>query len=72
MERDGWACQELCFLSRKSNGGGDLVGAGRFGRNDFVLSQWRHTHATIGENGVRWTMGTETRCLGPPAAMSNG
>uniref|UniRef100_A0A0E0EW01 DUF834 domain-containing protein n=1 Tax=Oryza meridionalis TaxID=40149 RepID=A0A0E0EW01_9ORYZ len=26
-EQDGWAYQELCFLSRKSNGGGDFVGA---------------------------------------------
>uniref|UniRef100_A0A0E0PXT4 Uncharacterized protein n=1 Tax=Oryza rufipogon TaxID=4529 RepID=A0A0E0PXT4_ORYRU len=68
MEQDSWVCLELCFLSRKSNGGGDLVGARRFGRNNFVYSQWSRTHVTIGENGVRWTMGMETRCLGPPAA----
>uniref|UniRef100_A0A0E0MHD5 Uncharacterized protein n=1 Tax=Oryza punctata TaxID=4537 RepID=A0A0E0MHD5_ORYPU len=36
MEREGWACQGLCFLSRKSNGRGDLVGARRFGQNGFV------------------------------------
>uniref|UniRef100_A0A0E0E1V6 Uncharacterized protein n=1 Tax=Oryza meridionalis TaxID=40149 RepID=A0A0E0E1V6_9ORYZ len=57
---------------RKSNGRGDLVGAWRFGRNDFVYSQWSRTRVTIGENGARWTMGMETRCLGPPAVTSNG
>uniref|UniRef100_A0A0E0B8R5 Uncharacterized protein n=1 Tax=Oryza glumipatula TaxID=40148 RepID=A0A0E0B8R5_9ORYZ len=60
MERDGWACQELCFLSRKSNGGGDLVGARRFCRNDFAYSrddwgEWREVDDGYGDTVSRPT-----------------
>uniref|UniRef100_A0A0E0B822 Uncharacterized protein n=1 Tax=Oryza glumipatula TaxID=40148 RepID=A0A0E0B822_9ORYZ len=49
MEQDGWACQELCFLSRKSNGGGDLVGAQIWPKRLRLLSMEPYSSDDWGE-----------------------